>query len=156
MLLTGAIAVAASTVAVVLGIDLVHSQDSVTSLQQAAAHQQVVAHGTPAAVALQTPGHRVVTLENSAHVDLARFVIVPGGRGYLVSSTLPKLGHGETYQLWGIMKGTAISLGLLGAAPHGSTFTIAGTSSTPQLAVTAEPAGGTVAPTGDIVASGTV
>ncbi len=156
VLLLGAVAVAASTVAIVLGIDLVHSQDNVTNLQQSAAHQQVAAHRTPAAVALHTPGHRVVTLENSAHVDLAKFVIVPGGRGYLVSSTLPRLGSGKTYQLWGIVGGTPISLGLLGASPRGSTFTIAGATWTSKLALTAEPEGGTIAPTGAIVASGTV
>ncbi len=155
-LLLGAVAVAACAVAVVLGIDLVHSQDNVTNLQQAVAHQQSVAHRTPASVALHTPGHRVVTLENSAHRTLARFVIVPGGRGYLVSSNLPTLGSGRTYQLWGIVGGTPISLGLLGAAPHGSTFTVAGATWTSRLALTAEPDGGAVAPTGSIVASGTV
>jgi anti-sigma-K factor RskA len=154
--LLGAVAVAASAVAIVLGIDLVHSQRSNTDLQQAAAHQRSVAHETPAAVALHTPGHRVVTLETSAHREMARFVIVPGGRGYLVSSNLPTLGHGQTYQLWGIVGGTPISLGLLGAAPHGSTFTVAGATWTSKLALTAEPNGGTVAPTGSIVASGTV
>jgi hypothetical protein len=156
VLLLGAVAVAASTVAIVLGIDLMHSQHSVTNLQQSATHQHAAAHLTPAAIALHTPGHRVVTLENSAHVSLAQFVIVPGGRGYLVSSTLPRLGSGETYQLWGLVGGTPISLGLLGAAPRGSTFTIAGATWTSSLALTAEPDGGTVAPTGAIVASGTV
>jgi hypothetical protein len=156
VLLLGAVAVAASTVAVVLGIDLVHSQNSVTNLQQSAAHQRVIAQRTPAAIALHTAGHRVVTLENSAHVTLAEFVIVPGGRGYLVSSTLPRLGSGKTYQLWGLVGSTPISLGLLGAAPRGSTFTIAGATWASRLALTAEPDGGTVAPTGSIVASGTV
>jgi hypothetical protein len=41
-------------------------------------------------------------------------------------------------------------------SPHGSTFTIAGAPLTAKLALTAEPSGGTVAPTGAIVASGTV
>jgi anti-sigma-K factor RskA len=102
------------------------------------------------------PGHRVVNLVNSAHAELARFVILPGGRGYLVSSSLPSLQSGQTYQLWGIVGTTPISLGLLGAAPHGSTFTMAGAPLTAELALTAEPSGGTVAPTGAIVASGTV
>jgi hypothetical protein len=156
VLLFGALAAAASTVAVVLGIDLVHSQGNDTTLQRSATQLQAAAHRTPASVALHTPGHRVVTLENSAHVALAKFVIVPGGRGYLVSSTLPRLGAGQTYQLWGMVGGTPISLGLLGAAPRGSTFTIAGATRTSKLALTAEPNGGTVAPTGAIVASGTV
>jgi anti-sigma-K factor RskA len=98
----------------------------------------------------------VVSLVDSADVERARFVILPGGRGYLVSSTLPALPRGRTYQLWSIAGTTPISLGLLGASPHGSTFTIAGAPSTDELALTTEPSGGTVAPTGAIVASGTV
>ena len=47
VLLLGAVAVAASAVAVVLGIDLVHSQNNVTNLQQSAAHQQAAAHARP-------------------------------------------------------------------------------------------------------------
>jgi anti-sigma-K factor RskA len=155
--LLGAVAVAASAVAIVLGIGLVHSQDNVTNLQQSVAHERAVAaQRTPAEVALHTPGHRVVSLVNGANVELARFVIVPGGRGYLVSSSLPALGNGQTYQLWAISGTTPISLGLLGVSPQGSTFTIAGAPLTAKLALTAEPSGGTVAPTGAIVASGTV
>lgn len=155
-LLLGAVAVAASAVAVVLGIGLVHSQDKVANLQRSVEHEQTLARRTPAEVALHTPGHRVVDLVDSTHVELARFVILPGGRGYLVSSSLPALQSGQTYQLWGIAGTTPVSLGLLGASPHGSTFTIAGAPSTDELALTAEPSGGTVAPTGAIVASGTV
>jgi anti-sigma-K factor RskA len=156
VLLLGAIGVAASTVAVVLGIDLVRSQHTVTNLQQSVAHETAVAQRTPAQVALHTPGHRVVTLVDRTHAALARFVIVPSGRGYLVSSSLPALDHDQTYQLWGIVGITPISLGLLGASPHASTFTISGAPLTAKLALTAEPSGGTVAPTGAIVASGTV
>ena len=154
--LVGAVAVAASAVAVVLGIGLVRSEHNVTNLQQSVAQERAVARRTPAEVALHTPGHRVVELVNGAHVGLARFVVVPDGRGYLVSSSLPALRGGQTYQLWGIAGKTPISLGLLGASPHGSTFTIAGAPLTAELALTAEPSGGTVAPTGAIVASGTV
>jgi hypothetical protein len=150
VLVLGVVAVAASAVAVVLGIDLVHSQRTVTNLQQAAAPS------SPAEVALHAPGHRIVTLENAANDTRAEFVIVPAGRGYLVSSNLPALGSGQTYQLWGIVGSTPISLGLLGASPHGSTFTIAGASLASKLALTAEPDGGTVAPTGGIVASGPI
>lgn len=156
-LLLGAVAVAASAVAVVLGIGLVRSQHNVNNLQQSMTQEAAAAaRRTPVQVALHTPGHRVVSLVNAAHVELARFVIVPGGRGYLVSSSLPALKNGQTYQLWRIADRTPISLGLLGGSPHGSTFTMAGTSSTVELALTAEPSGGSVAPTSAIVASGTV
>ncbi|HEY6474097.1 MAG TPA: anti-sigma factor [Acidimicrobiales bacterium] len=156
VLVLGVVAVAASAVAVVLGIDLVHSQRNVTNLQQAAAHRPAAVPRSPAEVALHTPGHRIVTLENAANDALAEFVIVPAGRGYLVSSNLPSLGSGKTYQLWGIVGSTPISLGLLGASPHGSTFTIAGATWASKLALTAEPDGGTVTPTGGIVASGAI
>lgn len=156
VLLLGAVSVAASAVAIVLGIGLVRSQNNATNLQQVIAHQRAVDQRTPAQVALHTPGHRVVTLVDSAHVDVARFVLVPSGRGYLVSSSLPVLQRSQTYQLWGIVGTTPISLGLLGASPHGSIFTLVGAAGTSKLALTAEPDGGTVAPTGTIVASGTV
>lgn len=155
-LLLGAVAVAASAVAVVLGIGLVRSQDNVSNLQHSVAQERATAARTPAEIALHTPGHRMVNLVNAAHVELARFVILPGGRGYLVSSTLPTLPTGQTYQLWGVGGTAPISLGLLGPSPHGSTFTIASAPSATKLALTAEPSGGTVAPTGAIVASGTV
>jgi anti-sigma-K factor RskA len=154
--LFGAIAVAASAVAIVLGIGLVRSENNATHLRQSVAHEAATARRTPAQIALDTPGHRVVSLVDGAHVEMARFVIVPGGRGYLVSSSLPALPGNQTYQLWGITGTTPISLGLLGRSPHGSTFTIAGAPQTAKLALTAEPSGGSVAPTGTIVASGTV
>lgn len=155
-LLLGAVAVAASAVAVVLGIGLVRSQDNVDNLRHSVAQERAAAARTPAEIALHTPGHQMVSLVNAAHVELASFVVLPGGRGYLVSSTLPSLPRGQTYQLWEVGGPAPISLGLLGPSPHGSTFTIAGAPSTMKLALTAEPSGGTVAPTGAIVASGTV
>lgn len=154
--LLGAVAVAAVAVAAVLGIDLVRSQNDVSSLRSNVSSLQAQVNRSPVAVALRTPGSTVVILESSSGSELAKFVIAPGGHGYLVSSDLPVLASGQTYQLWGIVGTTPISLGLLGAAPHTGAFTIAGAPTTSKLAVTAEPTGGTVAPTGSILASGTV
>ena len=149
----GAFAVAAAAVAVVLGIGLVQANHKVSNLQQAAGHQV----GATVAAALQTPGHQVVDLDSTTtHRQLAEFVVVPDGRGFLVSSHLPKLHSGSTYQLWGIVGNQAISLGLLGAAPKEATFTMAGSVQPMQLSITAEPAGGSVVPTTSIVATGTV
>jgi anti-sigma factor RsiW len=163
VVLLGALAVAALAMAVVFGIDLVHSQDNVSRLQADVSRLhadnsrlQTQANETPVAVALRTPGHSIVTLVSSSGEQLAQFVIVPGGHGYLVSSQLPVLATGRTYQLWGIVGGTPISLGLLGTSPRHAAFTIAGAPRAAKLAVTAEPAGGTIAPTGSIVASGAV
>lgn len=147
----GAIAVAAAAVAIVLGVDLVHADNQVTSLQQAMATHpsQTVAQ------ALRTPGRRIVNLETAFDAPVAQFVLVPDGRGYLVSSRLPTLPGGHTYQLWAIGS-RPISLGLLGRAPGPASFTMAGANTASKLAVTEEPVGGSVVPTLPILATGTV
>ena len=101
-----------------------------------------------------SPGHKIVNLESTSHAKLAQFVIVPGGRGYLVSSSLPGLSSGKTYQLWGLIGNQPISLGLMGTSPNQSTFTMAGNQNPERLSITVEPSGGSVVPTGPIVASG--
>ena len=145
------IAVAAAAVAVVLGIGLVRADNRVNDLQsaQAAGSSTVVA-------ALKAPGHKLVDLETSAHAALAQVVVVPSGQGYLVSSELPALGAGRTYQLWAIEGNRPVSLGLLGGSPGQAAFTMAGSTRPSHLSITAEPAGGSVSPTGPIIASGTV
>ncbi len=145
------VAAAAVAAAVVLGISLVRADDRVANLQAEVA-------GQPSSVtaALAAPGHRLVELRGSSGTEVASFVVVPDGRGYLVSSRLPSLGGDRTYQLWGIVGGRPVSLGLLGSTPRQAAFTMAGARRPARLAITAEQAGGAVAPTGAIVASGTV
>ncbi len=146
--LVGAIAVAAAAVAVILGIGLVRADNTVSNLQAAGP--------TSLTAALATPGHRLITLHTSSHASAAQVVVTPSGQGFLVSSNLPTLGQGRTYQLWGIVGHNPISLGLLGNSPRAAAFTIAGSTRPTVLGVTAEPAGGSVVPTGAMVATGTV
>ena len=144
----GALAVVAAAVAVVLGISLAHADNRVSSLQSAA----------PPSVSayLMAPGHQLVDLDSATHAQLAQFVVLPDGRGYLVSSKLPALGATQTYQLWGIVGSQPVSLGLLGDSPRQAAFTMAGSTRPSRLAITAEPSGGSVVPTGPILATGTV
>ena len=109
-----------------------------------------------AAAALRVPGHKVVNVESAHHVQLAQFVVLPSGQGYLVKSNLPTLSSAHTYQLWGVINGQAISLGLLGQTPHAAGFTFAGSPTPSKLGITVEPAGGSVVPTGSMLAAGTV
>ncbi len=104
---------------------------------------------------METQGHTSVTLTDVRHHDVARFVLLPSGRGYLVTSSLPTLPAAETYQLWGVINGKTISLGLLGRAPHLATFTSAGASRPYRLGVTVEAAGGARQPHGPMLATGT-
>ena len=144
----GAIAVAAASVAVVLGIGLVRADNKVSNLQAA----------SPAvAAALRAPGHQLVVLDSSTSKnEQAKVVVLPSGQGYLVSSTLPSLDKGRTYQLWAIEGKQPVSLGLLGGSPGQAAFTMAGATRPSRLSITAEPAGGSVFPTAPIIASGTV
>ena len=88
---------------------------------------------------------------------MAQFVVVPDGRGYLVSSNLPTLARGQTYQLWGIVGNQPISLGLLGSTPNQAVFTMAGTNR-PVAAWRSprSPRAASVMPTSAVVATGTV
>jgi anti-sigma factor RsiW len=146
----GAVASVAAVVTV-LAVSLVHADSQVSQFE----------HGdtgtVPGAVvsALETPGHQVVNLEGARHGRVAQFVLADG-RGYLVSSSLPTLTADHTYQLWGIVDGRAISLGLLGQSPDRATFTLAGSPSASKLGITIEPAGGSVVPSRPMVAQGTV
>ncbi len=147
-----AVAAAAAAVAVVLGIGLVHANDKVSSLQSAQGRPS----SATVAAALRAPGHRVVMLESPSGAQLARVVVVPSGQGYLVSSKLPDLSRDQTYQLWAIEGNQPISLGLLGTSPRQAAFTMAGSTMPSHLSITAEPAGGSVFPTGSIIATGTI
>ena len=111
---------------------------------------------TAVSAAFRAPGHTVVDLDTTSHAQLAQFVVLPDGRGYLVSSSMPQLGSQETYQLWGTVGKEAISLGLLGASPRQAEFTMAGSTRPTRLSITAEPSGGSVIPTGPVLATGTV
>jgi anti-sigma-K factor RskA len=66
------------------------------------------------------------------------------GHGYLAGSSLPSLPSNRTYQLWGLIDGQAISLGVLGHRPGLETFSVDG--NVTQLMISNEAAGGV--PTG--------
>jgi anti-sigma-K factor RskA len=61
----------------------------------------------------------------------------------------------DTYQLWAVVHGEPISLGLMGPSPYDVAFTLAGVPNPTTLAITVEPAGGSVAPTAPLAATGT-
>jgi anti-sigma-K factor RskA len=137
----------AAAAIIVLAFSLANANSNVSRLQGA--------NGAVTA-ALATPGHRLVNLESPTHVKLAQFVLLPNGNGYLVTSALPALAGKETYQLWGVINGTSISMGLMGRSPQHVAFTVSGSPSPSVLAVTVEPSGGSVTPSSAIIASGAV
>lgn len=95
----------------------------------------------------------LTSVDGKVHVDA---VMQPDGTGYLVShGSLAQLPAGKTYQLWGVVSGQRVSLGLLGGRPDVVAFKAAGVKMS-ALAITTEAAGGAVQPTGAPVAAGFV
>jgi Anti-sigma-K factor rskA/Putative zinc-finger len=147
-----ALTVAAAIVALVFGLQLQSANNNLSSTRSALA-----AKGDAAAVtaALATPGHQLIAMRSAQGNEVAEFVLLPDGRGYLVSSRMSTLPRDETYQLWGKIEGQPISLALLGNHPAHAGFTVA--SATPSsLLVTVEPAGGVTAPDRAPLATGVV
>jgi hypothetical protein len=89
--------------------------------------------------AAQTPGARHAALTDASGNTLATAVVTRDGTGYLTSK-LPPVAPGQTYQLWGVSRSGTISLGVLGRAPKTIAFK-AGVP-TQSLAITTEAAGG--------------
>ncbi|HEV3187829.1 MAG TPA: anti-sigma factor, partial [Acidimicrobiales bacterium] len=116
------VSLAAAVAITALGLSLSSANTQVNQLQTAlgeSSHNAVLS-------ALSTPGHKVVTMTNAKQHQLAKFVLLPDGRGYLVSSKLPTLPSNDTYQLWGFVNGVAISIGVMGDSPSQVAFTLAG------------------------------
>jgi anti-sigma-K factor RskA len=104
-----------------------------------------------AAAAQNVPGARHAGLARPDGKVLARAVVLPDGTGY-VSSRLPALPAGRTYQLWGIGGGETVSLGVMGRDPKVVAFH---TDRKPaKLAVTQEHAGGVSVTANDPTAVG--
>lgn len=146
------VATAAAAAAVLLGVNLVSADNQLAHLQGAigeAAHTAVVA-------ALETPGRKIVNLDSANRQQLAQLVILPSGQGYLAAARLPQLPSRETYQLWGVIDGQTISLGLLGTHPRVAAFSLARRQLPSTLGITVESAGGSVLPSKSMLATGRV
>jgi hypothetical protein len=105
--------------------------------------------------ALAAPGARRVTLRAATGSASIQAVILPNGTGYLYDSTLSPLGVRQSYQLWGQSGQRLISYGLIGASPAPVTAFRVGRP-VQALAISAESAGGVVAPTHAPIVSGGV
>lgn len=133
---------AAAAVIGVLGAQVAHLQDQVRTLDNAVGAQKV----------LDSP-HLTVQLRSPAHAPAATVVVSPSGTAYWLASELPSLPPQKTYQLWGLVRGKPVSLGLLGPRP-GVVSSFRVEASVTELMVTAEPQGGTPTPTTAVLAQG--
>ncbi len=108
-----AMAVAAALIAV-LAVGVVRNRNSTVSIKQAM--DQARRSADARQVALRSP-------DGGVSVDI---VLDADGHGYVAGSALPSLPSDRTYQLWGLIDGRAISLGVLGHRPGVESFSVDG------------------------------
>lgn len=147
-------AVAAAAVVIgLLAVRLNTLSDQVHGLQNALA-KTGVSQGV--AAALLDPNHRTYSMASTDGSGAALVILEPNGVAYWVPNHVLALPTSETYQVWGLVRGQTkpVSLGVIGAAPSISVFRVEPTVT--ELMVTAEPTGGTPAPTGPVLMKGLV
>jgi Anti-sigma-K factor rskA len=112
--LAGALAAAAAVI-VVLGFQVRDQGRQLDSVRAALGREGV---GSALAAAAADPdAKRVELVPASGGLEELRAVVLPDGEGYLVAGSLPALGEGRTYQLWGDTEEGLLSLGVLGRDP---------------------------------------
>ena len=136
-----AVAAAAAAVVAVLGIQVVRQDDRIDQLASLSEERSLQGAVT---AALFDSRSRTVDLSSGEGRVFAKAVVRPDGTGYLVPEDLPRLPGDRTYQLWGMVAGAPVSLGVLGPAPGLVAFKAVAEVS--ALAVTDEPAGGVAVP----------
>jgi hypothetical protein len=138
-ILVGVAAIAAAAIAV-LGLQVARLDRRTSRLPAAWTAQ---AKQTAYEVALANPGARLDTLTSPDRTRWMQAVILPDGTSYLGPTNLPGLTKDETYQLWGVVRGDKVSLGVLGSKPAYEAFSTP--ASVAALAMTVERAGGVIA-----------
>lgn len=150
-----AVAAVAVTAVAVMGLEVGHLNQRLNHIAQANAATAVSA---AARTALLDPGAQRAMLTATGgrpKTAAAEIVTEPTGAAFLFNRQLTPLSPSQTYQLWTLNTGRAISVGLLGPDPAVVAFTLDPSPTAGVFALTIEPAGGSVAPTRPPIASTT-
>lgn len=141
MATVAAIGVAAAVALVaVLGTQIVETNHRVDQVARRLDGGEV---SDVAAAAAKRPDARTVAMRSADGRLSADAVVLADGTGYLVRDNLPTLTSDRTYQLWAVVGGAKISVGVLGSEPGPLAFHAP--ARLDALAVTEEQAGGVVA-----------
>ena len=150
------LAVAASVVALVLAAQVVSLQGDLDDAREPGDEQVAAAFER----ATDETGARETQLVSATNdQEVARIVVLPDGRGYMVGDALDALPDDQTYQLWAVVPGggdetKVISAGVLGADPKAASFEVDG--DVDAFVLTVEEAGGVEASEQDPYAAGTL
>jgi anti-sigma factor RsiW len=134
-----ALATAAAVIVAALGIEVGRLQARKPATQTAS----LAAQAYHLADADTTARHLTLTSQDGVHT--VRAVIIADGTTYLGPGNLAQLPPDETYQMWGIVNGALVSLGVIGDNPTYHVFTTPTVANV--LAMTVEPKGGVVTST---------
>jgi hypothetical protein len=141
-----AVATAAAVIVALLGIQVGRLQAHKSDSTNLAALAFRVADADPSA--------RHLTLASPDGVHKVKAVIIADGATYLDARNLAPLPSDETYQMWGVVDGARVSLGVFGDTPAYHSFTTPPTANV--LAMTVEQRGGVVSSTKTPVVAGVV
>ncbi len=145
----GVVAAAAVAVAVVLGVQVDHLHHQLNTPALTRAEQTALAQPSTKRVELRSPS-------SASSATTVTVVLTSSGTGFVQGQDLSALPTGRTYQLWAMVGGRIVSLGLLGRSPGVVPFSAAGHGGLRGFAITDEHAGGAVAPSGAPIVEGPV
>jgi Anti-sigma-K factor rskA/Putative zinc-finger len=149
----GTVAAAAAVVAVLLGVQVGRLDQRVGQLANSSRHSGL---NQAVQAALLDPSAQKVTLAATSAGATVRgtslangaraavVVVLPDGSAFMLNTGLPRLASDRTYQLWGVVNGRTVSLGLLGNQPRDIPFVVNPGAPVKVFAVTDEAAGGVV------------
>lgn len=155
--LVATLAAAAAAVVMVIGAlgwELRSQQRKMTSLTTALAAKVGLSQAArDASLDPKSTKFTLTSVDGKIHVDA---VVQPDGTGFLIPhASLPRLAADQTYELWGVLGGQRLSLGLLGPKPDVVAFRVAAPRMD-ALAITTERAAGVTQTTKVPVAAGWV
>ena len=139
----------AAAVVVLLGVQLGHLNGELNNLQHADAGQGLA----PLVAAVALGQHQRLVLASASSNERATIEIAPDGSAYWVASSLATLPTGGP-QLWASVGDRLVSIGLLGRPHDYARLRIE--KDMRELLVTAEPEGGSPAPTGSVLVKRTL
>jgi len=134
------IAAAVLVVIALMGGLIVHLNNRVDSVRTTAASSDL---DNVASAAMSAHGSRTTQLKAASGSVKLPAAVTKDGEGFLLASSAPALDAGHTYQLWGIVNGTAISLGTFPGGAKVVPFRV--DTRVKTLAVTEEQSGGVIA-----------
>lgn len=147
----GAVAAAAAALVVALLVQVGQLHRQIEALNQVGVQRGMT---QVAQAATLDPSATRIRLASSTNGTAATLVVLPSGTAFFVNGTLAPLPASETYQLWAVVGGQAVSLGLLGNRPASVALNVDPRARITRFAVTAERSTGVVKPTAAPVAVG--